>query len=405
MAHMSDRLSLPAVRVSGYETYMHWSPVRFGAFVPLVVEPRCLCDETELAIVAVLVSDADERTIRVGCCPTCGYIGYIDRVERAWLTDYYATRWDTTGDEAHDVAEEIRRRADTVPDLDRRKADYAVTIVTAAGIDPSETLCEIGTGFGYTLERLSRLGFARVIGVEPSEHRAAVTNGAYGFDVVVGSFGEGETTRALAPFVPLGVLYSSHVLEHVYDPNDFFAAAAELQEPGGRLVISVPNFFGEPTAIALFQLVHQHIFTPRALARLAARHGYSVANASFNTTHQVSMIFRKEEGVVREKKDVGAEEDYVGRTITKFAAGLGLVPETGSARPLMERLYRALMRQKVLYRTRLGAKIHWWFQTRILKRKKWPMAVVCRIERERRIPATISPIEIRFSGPITMLYQ
>lgn len=51
----------------------------------------------------------------------------------------------------------------------------------------------------------------------------------------------GALTRA--PFRPatFGLITMFHVLEHLYDPSAYLAAAHELLLPGGRLVLQVPN--------------------------------------------------------------------------------------------------------------------------------------------------------------------
>jgi len=51
----------------------------------------------------------------------------------------------------------------------------------------------------------------------------------------------GALTRA--PFKPgtFSVITMFHVLEHLYDPSAFLECARELLEPGGRLVVQVPN--------------------------------------------------------------------------------------------------------------------------------------------------------------------
>src|SRR5688572_24786828 len=96
--------------------------------MPLSAQRYCPCDGTELRTAAAIVGDvilpplrdslADttqsmesiiiERTraklhdnkaaVRVGCCPSCGYIGYQERPTESWFREFYTSDWDAGKD-------------------------------------------------------------------------------------------------------------------------------------------------------------------------------------------------------------------------------------------------------------------------------------------------------------------
>ena len=88
-----------------------------------------------------------------------------------------------------------------------------------------------------------------------------------------------EPERALADGPPASVVAMWHVIEHVRQPFELVAVAAERLEPGGVLVVATPN----PGALG-FRLLgsrwphvdaprHQYLIPARALTEAAAAHG------------------------------------------------------------------------------------------------------------------------------------
>jgi hypothetical protein len=113
---------------------------------------------------------------------------------------------------------------------------------------------------------------------------------------------------------------TSHVLEHTYAPHEVFAAAASLQEPGAYLIVSVPNQEGEPSMGVLLFLPHLHSFTLTSLARLAARHGYEVADAKATTAKNLNVVFRR----VEDAQPVAPAEQAFAAAVDKIVTGLDL---------------------------------------------------------------------------------
>src|SRR4030095_16561588 len=116
------------------------------------------------------------------------------------------------------------------------------TGVKSAGalpVDRSRPVCEIGCGYGANLKHLANAGFARLIGTESSEHRADVVRQGFGFEALTAPFESVETQQSLQTLAPFSIIFSHHVLEHTYHPDEVIAAASRLQAPGDFLIISV----------------------------------------------------------------------------------------------------------------------------------------------------------------------
>jgi 2-polyprenyl-3-methyl-5-hydroxy-6-metoxy-1,4-benzoquinol methylase len=276
-------------RIEEYFDLEGWKVVDL-ADVPMAQVAACPADETLLTPICTLTSTERAMHVRVGCCPECGHISYMDRPTREWVYRYYLDTWDSAS--GRRSSEGMAATADKAA----RAADATVhaTVRLAQGLPLDRTLpvCEIGCGYGTSLHQLAASGFTRLVGIEASRHRAEITASA-GFDVLTTPFEAPETREALRRRGPFGLIFTFHALEHTYHPDRVFAAASELQEPGGHLIVSVPNQEGEPSMGVLMFLPHLHSFTEASLARLAARFGYEVAETSANTAKTLNMVFTR----------------------------------------------------------------------------------------------------------------
>lgn len=101
---------------------------------------------------------------------------------------------------------------------------------------PSRRLFDLGCGNGSVSARLANLGF-EVNGVDPSGEGIRVANERYP-DLVLRTGSAYDDLAAI--YGRFGILVSLEVVEHVYAPRKFAAAAFDLLEPGGWAIISTP---------------------------------------------------------------------------------------------------------------------------------------------------------------------
>ncbi len=103
----------------------------------------------------------------------------------------------------------------------------------------SSWVLDIGCGKGFQLRAFQALGW-EVQGLERSDHAARHGREVLGLDIRVGDL----MTLEGGPF---GAIVLWHVLEHLPDPGEILRRVHGLLEPGGILLVSVPNF-GSPEA-------------------------------------------------------------------------------------------------------------------------------------------------------------
>jgi len=103
-------------------------------------------------------------------------------------------------------------------------------------LDFKGRVLEIGSSNGAFLERLSRrCPYASVEGIEINDQAAAQAR-ARGFNVHTGDLFHIQLTST-----SYDLIYLSHVLEHLDDPQKYLMHLYSLLAPRGRIVILIPN--------------------------------------------------------------------------------------------------------------------------------------------------------------------
>jgi SAM-dependent methyltransferase len=153
--------------------------------------------------------------------------------------------------------------------------------------DPSRrSLLEVGCAHGWFLDAAARRGY-KVHGIEPDAPIGAFAS-SKGHDVAIGFF-----PGVLAPGTRYDVIVFNDVFEHLSDPRAALAACRQRLQPGGLLVLNLPNSGGTFFRIATlldrlgisgphermwqkgFPSPHVSYFHPDALTRLADREGFA----------------------------------------------------------------------------------------------------------------------------------
>jgi SAM-dependent methyltransferase len=225
-------------------------PLCGGPLLPGVIEPRS--------------SYAAAGHYRIDTCTQCGAGTTMPRPTTEELSACYASAY---GYVAHTlIATEKRYRS--------------ARLLRRAGLSRGRIL-DVGCMYGFLLDEARALGLD-TWGVElsPEPAEAARTRG---HQITCGTL---DDHVAAHPDVQFDAIFAQHVVEHLPDPVDFFATAARILVPGGKLVVGVPNFSARLRKLAhkswgWYQVpVHLHHFTPGSLRRLAEGAGLAVDEES-----------------------------------------------------------------------------------------------------------------------------
>lgn len=376
-----------------------WQPLSIGRDIALVDVPGCPACQAALRTVCTLVG-GDHRHVRLGTCPSCGHTTYVDRPREEWFADFYRDTWDRASQRALDA--EIQRRRAKLEKSDLGVERAAVRLARRLPIDRTRPVCEIGCGYGSSLQQLARAGFTRLVGVEASRHRAQIVRGVIGADVFTSAFEAPDTQAALSGRGPFSVIFSIHALEHTYHPERVLAGAASLQRDGDYLILSVPDLHYEPTAGVVFFLPHLHAFTRASLAALAARHGYHVAEEAPPEAQDLNIVFRRGE---RGSASIEADSGVFERTVEKFERGLALDQNGLSPRRRLWWLKREDRAGQMPWSGVPDVDRAEWEGLKERHRGDTPRAMLVSDLTARRTDVGESPLEIQFAGAITLFYK
>lgn len=172
-------------------------------------------------------------------------------------------------------------------------------------VTPRETVLEIGASSGDLLAELrNRTGARRAIAFEPDERNAALA-GARGLEVRRQFFS--QATVGAGP-ERADLVVARHVVEHVFDLDDFFAALGAIAQPGSDLVLETPSLDRHVTTAALnpFHVEHLHVFSLTSLATLAARHGWGLARSAVTADGNLIASFRRADESAGSKRSIPA---------------------------------------------------------------------------------------------------
>lgn len=145
-------------------------------------------------------------------------------------------------------------------------------LAQAAGL-PGNRVLDIGCGFGGFL-RLATAAGLQATGIDTDKRRVR-TGQKSGLDIVEGYFPEVDLQDR-----QFDLVWSSHVIEHVENPNDSIAGMSQILAPGGMVVLLTPNF-GCPAARicgahhgTVIPPEHLTYWTPTSMDALMRRHSF-----------------------------------------------------------------------------------------------------------------------------------
>ena len=170
-----------------------------------------------------------EKSFLVVECQRCRLIRLYPKPTPTELATYYPSDyWHSDKGGRITAIEEFYRRLVSLDHI--RFLEGAIRAAAGTGL-----VLDVGCG-GALLLRLLRERGHKVLGSDFSLDAAAIAWGQNGVPAFCGTL-----TQAPIRDASVSVLSMFHVLEHLYKPNEYLAAAHRLLEPGGRLVIQVPN--------------------------------------------------------------------------------------------------------------------------------------------------------------------
>ena len=256
----------------------------------------------------------------VAVCSRCGSGRTLPFVSSDELGSFYPADYDAHGFPSNPV---IRRLATALFERRYRRALTSEPLSELAARPPGNLL-DVGSGRGDLGVVLGRRGW-RVTGLEPSSQAVAEAR-QRGLVVDEGTLTDGRPRRG-----GYDAVVFNHSLEHVVEPLEDLSVALGLLNPGGVVLITLPNFgswqarrFGS----RWFHLDlprHRTHFTEAGLRALLQRAGFvGIRSATSTSADGLPMSF--EYRLLGRRRLGGGAGRYV-----SIAATLAFVPVTVAA--------------------------------------------------------------------------
>ncbi|GHS95547.1 hypothetical protein AGMMS50276_11610 [Synergistales bacterium] len=169
------------------------------------------------------------------------------------------------GEASYDSDEEARRAA----------LSYAKALSPYVDrLQNKQDAVDVGAGNGALLPLLKKQGFARVIGIEPSQ--AAIDAAP---DDVRRFLRKGLFTQEMIEDLHPSLMCSFMTLEHMPNPDDFVKASYSALSAGGGVAVVVHNYQGALNSLLglrspIMDIEHLQLFCPKAIKTLLSNAGF-----------------------------------------------------------------------------------------------------------------------------------
>lgn len=205
----------------------------------------------------------ETQTVRVHRCESCEFGFQNPTVKPELVGTLYEEHYSMEAVYDSELGQE----------LDFLKFLYGCELALEHGCSSSAAL-DIGTGSGLALEAYRKLGFGRLVGVEPAPY-----NFVPGIEVV-------DTFEETAPqhLGKFSLVTLWDTLEHLSNPGLMLESIPKILDESGRLLVCVPNLDSLATRLIrekspTFQLDHLNYFSLKNLVWLLESTGFNVIHA------------------------------------------------------------------------------------------------------------------------------
>lgn len=209
------------------------------------------------------------KPVRCTACPNCSLILLNPRPTEEEYKDWYEAVF-------QDKRRNIKTFEEAIAGIGGKYKKKLKQLKYFEGFVNETSKClEIGCGWG-TLAKVVKDKFNCEIDViELSKLAAKVAKEHFGLSVFQGDFNsfinQGHNNKKY------NFIYSYHVFEHIAEPNVFLEKVKEILEPGGRLLLALPDTSNpEQPSERLFHIDHCFYYTPRTINLMLEKNGFKV---------------------------------------------------------------------------------------------------------------------------------
>jgi 2-polyprenyl-3-methyl-5-hydroxy-6-metoxy-1,4-benzoquinol methylase len=228
------------------------------------------CSSKEVSnIFTIQDHSISKLTFTIGECKKCGFRFTADPPDESECGRFYQSEdYISHSDTQKGIINYLYHRVRNI--MLKRKAALCNRDGT------SKKLLDLGSGTGYFVDYMKNAGYDAV-GVEMDDQARKFSKQKFGIQVFEPSDLLNDKINGTFGYVTLW-----HVLEHLYNPDQYFQKMHSLLDSSGFLIIAVPNYLCHDASTykqfwAAYD-VPRHLwhFTPDAMHNIAARNGFEL---------------------------------------------------------------------------------------------------------------------------------
>ncbi len=243
----------------------------------IVVNEVCPICEKKLEKLSAVLNRDHCSVLERSICSKCHFTTFTRMPSQSWFERFYKEEWDKS------------RAVENIKSKVQMSYKPLFEILLNEIDDYNCHILEIGSGYGGALYQLKNKGYNNVYGIEASERRQKYCKEQLGLNVSLTTAEKMEHDELISSVAQYDIVFSWHVIEHVFNLNSAFSAIARMIKVGGIIVIGIPHFEQEHIYYLSHFLPHIHSFTPKSITRLLNKYGFEVEYID----EQIRVVARK----------------------------------------------------------------------------------------------------------------
>lgn len=220
-----------------------------------------ICDSALTPVIQILNADDEKDFIEISWCSSCDHLQYSHMPQKSWITDWYTANWDTGGT----ISDKLETRHKTFryfyrlqPYLEKRKLK----------------VLDIGAGYGEKIQAFQEAGH-EVHCTEATTRRADYLRQHVTPNVHLGTLDDPAVRDALRRSGPFDVIFTYHVVEHIYNARDELQILRDIAAPNAVFHLAIPELYKEGIFNNIYSLEHVSSFSRRSAKTLMAQIGFN----------------------------------------------------------------------------------------------------------------------------------
>jgi 2-polyprenyl-3-methyl-5-hydroxy-6-metoxy-1,4-benzoquinol methylase len=219
-----------------------------------------VCDGPLTPVIQIVNAEDTSDYLERSWCRSCDHLQYSMLPPKSWFNNWYSSHWDT--------------ETPLSQKLDIRHPTYRYCQRLAPYIgDRKLKILDIGAGYGEKTTLFQKAGH-ELHCTEASSARANYLRSSVTKNVYFGTLDNPEVQQALRRNGPFDLIFTYHVVEHIYNPRAELQFLREIAAPDAIFYLAIPELYKEGVFQHLYSLEHIASFSRTSAKTLLQQTGF-----------------------------------------------------------------------------------------------------------------------------------